>query len=146
MGRVSLIRALHDRYVDAWAEHNRIDDARPALAEDHKMHSRLNAAMDANSRESGAIRDAILHQVPIDMRELTILAYHAWDYFDPHCELPDSDKLALETALLSIFDYLMGEGHLEMDSSETLRSATMLAYNRRRDRTGVLPVELGGEG
>jgi hypothetical protein len=104
----STLLTLHARWEAAMEEHNRIDEHHLALRRDeHRSEIHCSRGIAANQRECGALRLAILYQVPDTNEELAILSYHAWSVTEAETEQSDEDRYAIEAAITSIFDFTM---------------------------------------
>ena len=136
----SALLAMHARYEAAWNEYNRIDAARTALhnAPDRSLFFGYESGLCDNNRETDLLRHAVLYQVPSTDEELAVLAFHAWGVFD-HDQSTEEDNLALEQALVSIFDYLVGENRGDLEKLGPQFSAgAQITVRRRRYRTGLV--------
>jgi hypothetical protein len=139
---MSIILDLHARYEAAWAEFNVAEAAQPAKPKngdspDFKLYFRLEDGMHRNSRETDALRLAILYQVPATDEEATVLAFHCWGLFDPASSPTKDETHAIEEGLNSIFDYLVSEGRADMDKmGAQFTHGALIAFDRRRYRTG----------
>ena len=134
----SVIHAMHSRYEAAWDEYNRADSAKLALTGDERLRAQfqLDDGMRENATESELLRLSILHQVPTDDAELSVLAFHAWGLFD-YDQNTEEDRSALGQALNSIFDYLVSEGRVDMEKmGKQFTTGVRLAHDRVRFRTG----------
>ena len=140
----SLIMALHARYEQAWEEFNRIDEARrpevgpPGL--NRARNVRLEEAKATNNKETDALRRALLYQVPTTAIEALILADHLHTTFgltDNFEKEDDPDRLAFETGLDTLLDYLFGETDDSKIVGRSLRASERNCRHRRRLRTGI---------
>ena len=140
----SLILAMHARYEQAWQEFNTIDGASLEFAgktdpDSLCEHHKLDRAGKANAREFDALRLAILWQVPDTWPEALVLSYHI------HCahDLEDSpskeSKAALAAAIDTLFDFMACEVEQDHEAlGEQFKNGTMLVFEQRRLRTGVV--------
>lgn len=98
--------------------------------------------MQDNSDETDLIRRLLLWQVPTTDEEATVLAFHLWGLFDQHTELDRDERKALEIGRTNLFDYLVSEGRADMEKmGQQFATGAMLAWNRRRYRTGLFPED-----
>lgn len=135
----SIIAALHRRFEAAWAEHHVMDCHEIATKDDHREQNWCRRGQEENEAETDALRIAILYQVPNDQEDLALLSYHVWSVYDEG-QNSKREMAALTVALTSLFDYVMDEAAGRVDMSahgKMLNTATMLAYHRRRYRTGL---------
>lgn len=138
----SVILAMHARYEAAWSEYNRIDAAKTAARNDPDSSRSFSYARGLcdNNLETDLLRHAVLFQVPSSDEELAVLAFHAWGVFD-HDQSTEEDNLALEQALVSIFDYLVGEGRGGIKKlGPQFNAGAQIVFHRRRYRTGLIEV------
>lgn len=134
---------MHARYEAAWDEYNVIDDAKGKLGKDDDLRLTFGyeTGLRENSTETDLLRHTILHQVPNTDEELAVLAFHAWGIFD-YDQNTEEDRTALAQGLSSIFDYLVGESRADMEKmGHQFASGAMLAFHRRRHRTGLVGEE-----
>ena len=137
----SPILALHARYEAAWAEYNRIDDARTTLdtqnREDRIVDFRYEEAMAVSGAEANALRVAILYQVPTTWQEAMILQFHIWSVFEPENPGTANEQSAMATAIDTLFDFMCDEIEHE-DVEGQFQTGEHLVSQRRRNRTGKL--------
>ena len=135
----SPLLAMHARYEAAWEEYNNIDTAQLKLNDRNEaercLKFRYSDALKANNAETDALRLAILYQVPTTWQEALVLQYHVHSTADPHSDLTDDEKNALEIGLDTLFDFMCDEvAHGEDDG--IFHRAECIVSDRRRYRTG----------
>jgi CHASE3 domain sensor protein len=135
---------LYERYEQAWDEFHRIEAAtprNPATRDDDALKSRLQDAAAANQREIDALRHAMLYQLPKDAADAVLLAAQLWTTFgltdDFDATEDDPDRLAFETGLETLLDFLMGEAD-DLQPGYQLATAERLVRSRRQLRTGMV--------
>ena len=137
--------ALHARYEQAWEEYKSIDTAKSDLPEDgppseaHGRKCQLEEAMETNSRETDALRQALLYQVPTTQTEALVLAEHLHTTFgltDDFNKEGDVDRLAFETGFDTLLDFLFGESS-EVIPGYNIGQSEKIVQMRRRLRTGI---------
>ena len=131
--------AMHARYEAAWEEYSTIDTAQLKLNDKNEtercLKFRYSDALKANNAETDALRLAILYQVPTTWQEALVLQYHVHSTADPHSDLTDDEKNALEIGLDTLFDFMCDEvAHGEDDG--IFHRAECIVSDRRRYRTG----------
>lgn len=146
--KASLIMSLHARYEAAYEEYNHIEETRPKAPGNSGdpswyAYARADRGLEENFRETSLLRQMICYQVPSTDEELTVLAFHVWSLFDTP-EMLDEERRALDQGLNSMFDYLVCEGRADMGKAGSqFATGAMLAWHRRRYRTGLTAEDLG---
>lgn len=116
----SIIATLHARYEASMAEYSAIDTADTRLTEDRAdrmLGYRYADAMKASDSEHDALRSAILYQVPDTWIEAMILLYHIrvqHDLTTLSAGASEAERLALDTAIDTLFDFLVASKGLKM--------------------------------
>lgn len=142
--RPSLILALHERFEQSFIEYNYVDRAKLKLTDDGEerlLGYRFQEAMQVMTEEGINLQRTILFQVPTTDEELTVLAYHVWNMFDPDADDGQcrEDRQAVGVGLDNLFDYLVGEGRADMqETGRMFTTGAMLAFERRRFRHAKL--------
>ncbi len=138
---VSTIAAMHARYEATWEEYNRLDEAQTKLDKKdesgRRLGDRYQDGMKASSREADALQMAILYQVPTTWQEALMLQYHVHTAADPRRTMTEDEKLAIETGLDTIFDFMCDE----IDHDENvgiMHRSECLVSERRQYRTGKI--------
>lgn len=138
---VSPIAAMHARYEATWEEYNRLDEAHTKLDKKdesgRRLDNRYQDGMKASSREADALQMAILYQVPTTWQEALMLQYHVHTAADPHRNMTEDEKFAVETGLDTIFDFMCDEIDHDEEVSMLQRSECLVS-DRRRHRTGKI--------
>lgn len=121
----------------------------PRNAVDTEQHTRryhLQSAAEANQLEIDALRRAILYQVPDDRVEAIILAAMLHTTFgltdDFHAKEDDEDRLAFETGLETLIDFLIGESDA-LPEGRHIDDTEKIVRLHRELRTGVMEASHG---
>lgn len=140
---LSPILSMHARYEQTMAEYNIVDQAEGAARKDDDDYhqSRYSQALKALTRETDALRVAILHQVPVIWKEVMILQFHIVNAFDMHAncagEPPEAEKEALQTAIDTVFDFMCCEIDTDHEKvGAAFQDGASHALWKRRYRTG----------
>ena len=132
---------MHARYEAGWDEYNRIDEAgtrlKPSSDKERSLAFAYELAMKASNTESQALQRAILYQVPTTWQEALILQFHIHVAGDAYTEHTEAERVALEVATDTLFDFMCDEIDHE-DVEGQFQNSEHLVSDRRRLRTGKL--------
>jgi hypothetical protein len=144
----SVLMAMHQRYEATMVEYLAIEAAwNTACKENDDQRHQLERSCQSSCRETDALRLAILHQVPADLREAAVLQFHIANAFDlmAGCEdFPTNEQEALTTAIETLFDFMCCE--LKHDHEQiglAFKDEAVRAFFDRRHRTGEMENEHG---
>lgn len=140
----SPIMAMHQRYEEAMAEYNVVDDADLQLGGDNADKQLGRSYLDAkrtNAAETTALRVAILYQVPDSWVDAMILQFHIYVATDMavNDSINEEERNGLTIAIGTLFDFLCCEVRQDHESlGGQFQSSAQLAFFRRRYRTGIV--------
>lgn len=140
----STIAAMHARYEATFDEYNMVDRAATRLRRNDDaalpMQCACDRAMRVIERESDALRQAILYQVPINWTEALILQHHiriAQDLVVNSDKPVEADKDALDTAVDTLLDFMASTITADHDAiGRQFQTAVAIVTERRRMRSG----------
>jgi hypothetical protein len=142
---VSLIAALHARYEATQAEYDAVDRADTVQGkkrDDKSDAQHYRTALLTSERESDALRNAILYQVPDTWSDALILQFHivcAYDMYSCATEPNERDNERLQVAIDTLFDFMCSEVRTETDEiGPGFAYGASRARSLRRLRTGVV--------
>lgn len=144
----STITVLHARYEATFDEYNVVDRAATLLNRKDNatlpMQCACDRAMRVIERESDALRQAILYQVPTNWTEALILQHHiriAQDLVVNSDEPVELDKDALDAAVDTLLDFMATTITADHDAiGRQFQTAVAIVTERRRMRTGHVEV------
>lgn len=142
----STITVLHARYEATFDEYNSVDRAATRLKRNDDttlpMQCACDRAMRVIERESDALRQAILYQVPTNWTEAMILQHHiriAQDLVVNSDKPVEADKDALDTAVDTLLDFMATTITADHDAiGRQFSTAVAIVTERRRMRSGAV--------
>ncbi|MFD1789693.1 hypothetical protein ACFSC3_19235 [Sphingomonas floccifaciens] len=142
----SFIAVLHARYEATFDEYNVVDRAATRLNRKDNatlpMQCACDRAMRAIERESDALRQAILYQLPTNWTDALILHHHiriAQDLVVNSDKPVEADKDALDAAVDTLLDFMASTITADHDTiGRQFTTAVAIVTERRRMRTGAV--------
>lgn len=139
----SAILAMHAAYETAMGNIEKIDRASSSCTNSDRDIGRRSIndrTATTLSKEGRLLTLAILHQVPDSFEEAIILQFHLWNVVDliQDDETGEQEKEAMIVAADTLFDFMACEfGGIDHQAiGQSFKDGTMLAFKRRRIRTG----------
>jgi hypothetical protein len=138
--------AMHKRYEETMAEYRVVENAEREARDgkDETDALLLGNALKDLTRETDAVRVAILHQVPDSWAEAMVLQFHIVAAHDLHASCataPDGEVEVVQTAIETLFDFMcceIDQNHAAL--GDAFQTEANRVFFKRRRRTGVVEL------